>query len=94
MLTGTGLAIRFRRSQVMEELPLPEHGGDARQIYDFLNVPEDWRLLDLAALIHKLLLQQPASSPQKRRGGFVALRLNPSTLASPFPDALFPPESL
>jgi hypothetical protein len=42
--------IRFRRSQVMEELSLPETGGTVLDIYEFLNVSTDWRLLDLAAL--------------------------------------------
>jgi hypothetical protein len=51
--------IQFRRSQVMEELPLPEAGGTVLHIYTFLNVSSGWRLLDLAALTQPIVGNGP-----------------------------------
>jgi len=43
--------VRFWRSASMQALPIPQTGGDLSQLWNFINIPEDDRLLVLAWLL-------------------------------------------
>lgn len=46
--------VRFIRSNTMRPLPTPEAGGDINELWSFINVPEEERVLILAWLVESL----------------------------------------
>ena len=82
----------------MEELPLPETGGTVLDIYNFLNVSTDWRLLDLAALTQAIAGNGPlvitAYRGGKGDGKTTTTRLRVSLVHPSSAMAAMPPRAL